>query len=56
MQEGTYLSTGMEFTMDFFQTLTVYMSVYLGGADIGMPQEFLDNSEISSLTEDVGGE
>ena len=39
----------MKLTVDIFQFLVGDMSVYLGGGNIGMTEEFLNNSEINSL-------
>jgi len=55
LQERTYLSAGMEFTMNILQPFTVHMGIYLGSADIGMAEQFLYHPEIGALTENMGG-
>ena len=41
--------------MDFFEAFPVDMGVDLGGGDVGVSQEFLDDAEIGPAFKEVGG-
>ena len=42
--------------MDLFQALVVNMGVNLGGSDIGMSQQFLNDPQVCSVLKEVGSE
>ena len=46
----------MESFIDLMQSLIAYMGIYLGGGNTYMAKEFLDNSQISSIIQQVGRE
>ena len=43
----------MEFTVHFLQASFIHMGVDLRGADICMPEHFLNNAQIGSATEQM---
>jgi len=47
---------GMELFVDFVETLLVDVGVDLGGGDVGVSEEFLDDAEVGTAFEEVGGE
>ena len=42
--------------MDVLQALLVDVGVDLGGGDVGVAEEFLDDAEVGAVLEQVGGE
>ncbi len=42
--------------MDFFEVFTVDMGVDFRGGDIGMAEKFLENADIHSALQKMGGE
>src|SRR5690606_20808159 len=46
---------GMGLVINLGQMLKVQVSVYLGGGNIGMPQQFLDSSQITAGLQQVAG-
>ena len=42
--------------MDLFQALVVDMGINLGGGDIGMSQQFLNDPQVGSVLKQVGSE
>ena len=47
---------GVELLVNLSQALVIHMSVNLGGCDVGMTEEFLDDAEIRPVLEEVRGE
>ena len=46
----------MVFPMNFAQAGWRHMGIDLGGADTGVAEEFLDDAQVGSVVEQVGGE
>ena len=46
----------MKLLMNTLQSLVIDMSINLGGGDISVAEEFLDDAEIGSILKEVGGE
>ncbi len=42
--------------MDLFEAVGVDVGVDLGGGDVGVAEEFLDDAEVGAAGEEVGGE
>ncbi len=49
-------ASGVKFAVDFAQTITGDVGVNFGGADVGMAEEFLDDAEVGTVLQKVGGE
>ena len=45
----------METTVDVLEAFSVDVGIYLGGADVGVSQHLLDNSQIGAATKHMGG-
>ena len=50
------LGPGVEFAVDVAEAAAGYVGVDLGGADVGVAEEFLDDAEVGAMLEEVGGE
>ena len=50
------LLPGMKFAMDFAESLVVHVGVDLGGDDVGVAEEFLDDPQVRPAREHVCGE
>ena len=46
----------MKFLVNGLEAFLIDVGVDLGGGDVGMPQEFLNNTEVSPVFEEMGGE
>ena len=53
-RRGGSLGAGMEAEVDGFEALLLDVSVDLGGGDVGVAEQFLDNTQIRSVLEQVG--
>ena len=49
-------SPGVELAVDLFQALVVDMGINLGGGNIRMSQQFLNDPQVGSVLKQVGGE
>ncbi len=45
----------MELFVDRFEALLIHVGVDLGGGDIGVAEEFLNDSEVGAILQEMGG-
>jgi hypothetical protein len=50
-EDLTFLSPGMKFFMDIFQSVLVNMGIYLSGGDVCVSQHHLHGTQVGTVTE-----
>ena len=49
-------AAGVELAVDVFEAFLVDVGVDLGGSDVGVAEEFLDDAQVGAVLQEVGGE